>query len=78
VLCELAADEEGAAMIEQEGATAPLTGPLHRRPASWSLPSRPSPASEDILTGKYDQYPEAAFYMERLADLLGKIQALGE
>jgi len=31
VLCELAADKEGAAMIEQEGATAPLTELLHSR-----------------------------------------------
>jgi hypothetical protein len=29
VLCELAADKEGAEMIEQEGATAPLTELLH-------------------------------------------------
>ena len=31
VLCELAADKEGASMIEQEGATAPLTELLHSR-----------------------------------------------
>eukprot|EP00096_Caligus_rogercresseyi_P000149 TRINITY_DN1041_c0_g1_i1.p1 TRINITY_DN1041_c0_g1~~TRINITY_DN1041_c0_g1_i1.p1 ORF type:complete len:686 (-),score=196.02 TRINITY_DN1041_c0_g1_i1:710-2767(-) len=31
VLCELAADKEGAAMIESEGATAPLTELLHSR-----------------------------------------------
>jgi len=31
VLCELAADKEGAVMIEQEGATAPLTELLHSR-----------------------------------------------
>lgn len=31
VLCELAADKEGAEMIEQEGATAPLTELLHSR-----------------------------------------------
>ncbi|XP_021931264.1 armadillo segment polarity protein-like isoform X2 [Zootermopsis nevadensis] len=31
VLCELAADKEGAEMIEQEGATAPLTDLLHSR-----------------------------------------------
>jgi hypothetical protein len=31
VLCELAADKEGALMIEQEGATAPLTELLHSR-----------------------------------------------
>lgn len=31
VLCELAADKEGAEAIEQEGATAPLTELLHSR-----------------------------------------------
>jgi catenin beta 1 len=31
VLCELAADKEGAEMIEQDGATAPLTDLLHSR-----------------------------------------------
>lgn len=31
VLCELAADKEGAEIIEQEGATAPLTELLHSR-----------------------------------------------
>jgi len=31
VLCELAADKEGAEVIEQEGATAPLTELLHSR-----------------------------------------------
>lgn len=31
VLCELSADKEGAAMIEGEGATAPLTELLHSR-----------------------------------------------
>jgi len=31
VLCELAADKEGAQMIEGEGATAPLTELLHSR-----------------------------------------------
>ena len=31
VLCELAADKEGAALIENEGATAPLTELLHSR-----------------------------------------------
>merc|ERR1719167_980248 len=31
VLCEVAADKEGASMIEQEGATAPLTELLHSR-----------------------------------------------
>lgn len=31
VLCELAADKEGADLIEQEGATAPLTELLHSR-----------------------------------------------
>ena len=31
VLCELAADKEGAEMMEQEGATAPLTELLHSR-----------------------------------------------
>ena len=31
VLCELAADKEGAEMIEQEGAIAPLTELLHSR-----------------------------------------------
>uniref|UniRef100_T1INN4 Armadillo segment polarity protein n=1 Tax=Strigamia maritima TaxID=126957 RepID=T1INN4_STRMM len=31
VLCELASDKEGAEMIEQEGATAPLTELLHSR-----------------------------------------------
>jgi len=31
VLCELAADKEGATMIEQEGATVPLTERLHSR-----------------------------------------------
>jgi len=31
VLCELAADKEGASMIEREGATAPLTELLHSR-----------------------------------------------
>ena len=31
VLCELAADKEGAEFIEQEGATAPLTDLLHSR-----------------------------------------------
>lgn len=31
VLCEVAADKEGAEMIEQEGATAPLTELLHSR-----------------------------------------------
>ena len=31
VLCELAADKEGAEMIEREGATAPLTELLHSR-----------------------------------------------
>ena len=31
VLCELAADKEGADMIESEGATAPLTELLHSR-----------------------------------------------
>ena len=31
VLCELAADKEGAECIEQEGATAPLTELLHSR-----------------------------------------------
>lgn len=31
MLCELAADKEGALMIEQEGATAPLTELLHSR-----------------------------------------------
>lgn len=31
VLCELAFDKEGADMIEQEGATAPLTELLHSR-----------------------------------------------
>ncbi|XP_037085195.1 armadillo segment polarity protein-like isoform X2 [Pollicipes pollicipes] len=31
VLCELAADKEGAEMIEREGATAPLTDLLHSR-----------------------------------------------
>lgn len=31
VLCELAADKEGAEMIEHEGATAPLTELLHSR-----------------------------------------------
>lgn len=31
VLCELAQDKEGAEMIEQEGATAPLTELLHSR-----------------------------------------------
>lgn len=31
VLCELAADKEGAEMIEAEGATPPLTDLLHSR-----------------------------------------------
>ena len=31
VLCELAAEKEGAEVIEQEGATAPLTELLHSR-----------------------------------------------
>lgn len=31
VLCELAIEKEGAEMIEQEGATAPLTDLLHSR-----------------------------------------------
>ena len=31
VLCELAADKEGAVIIESEGATAPLTELLHSR-----------------------------------------------
>ena len=31
VLCELAADKDGADMIEREGATAPLTELLHSR-----------------------------------------------
>lgn len=31
VLCELAADKEGAELIEHEGATAPLTDLLHSR-----------------------------------------------
>jgi hypothetical protein len=31
VLCELAADKEGATLIENEGATAPLTELLHSR-----------------------------------------------
>ena len=31
VLCELAAEKEGAEIIEQEGATAPLTELLHSR-----------------------------------------------
>lgn len=31
VLCELATDKEGAEMIEQEGATPPLTDLLHSR-----------------------------------------------
>ena len=31
MLCELAADKEGADVIEQEGATAPLTELLHSR-----------------------------------------------
>ncbi len=31
LLCELAADKEGAEIIEQEGATAPLTELLHSR-----------------------------------------------
>jgi len=31
VLCELAADKEGALMIKQEGATAPLTELKHSR-----------------------------------------------
>lgn len=31
VLCELAADKEGAEIIEQEGATGPLTDLLHSR-----------------------------------------------
>lgn len=31
VLCELAQDKEGAELIEQEGATAPLTELLHSR-----------------------------------------------
>jgi hypothetical protein len=31
VLCEIASDKEGADMIEQEGATAPLTELLHSR-----------------------------------------------
>lgn len=31
VLCELAADKEGAELIEQDGATAPLTELLHSR-----------------------------------------------
>jgi hypothetical protein len=31
VFCELAADKEGAEMIEQEGATSPLTELLHSR-----------------------------------------------
>ena len=31
MLCELAADKEGATMIEQEGATVPLTERLHSR-----------------------------------------------
>lgn len=31
VLCELAQDKEGAEMVEQEGATAPLTELLHSR-----------------------------------------------
>ena len=31
VLCELAADKEGAVLIENEGATAPLTELLHSR-----------------------------------------------
>ena len=31
VLCELASDKEGAEIIEQEGATAPLTELLHSR-----------------------------------------------
>jgi len=31
VLCELASDKEGAELIEQEGATAPLTELLHSR-----------------------------------------------
>lgn len=31
VLCELASDKEGAEMIEQEGATTPLTELLHSR-----------------------------------------------
>ena len=31
VLCELAAEKEGAEMIEHEGATAPLTELLHSR-----------------------------------------------
>lgn len=31
VLCELAADKEGAELIENEGATAPLTELLHSR-----------------------------------------------
>lgn len=31
MLCELAADKEGAEMIEAEGATPPLTDLLHSR-----------------------------------------------
>lgn len=44
VLCELAADKEGAEMIEAEGATAPLTELLHSRnegnifiPSLWKV-----------------------------------------
>ncbi|KPJ01736.1 Armadillo segment polarity protein [Papilio xuthus] len=36
VLCELAADKEGAEMIEAEGATAPLTELLHSRVATYA------------------------------------------
>ena len=69
VLCELAADKEGADMIESEGATAPLTELLHSRnegvgksllitSQKWLLPCHKLhgilPGEEDLSSGASD------------------------
>ncbi len=56
VLCELAAEKEGAEVIEQEGATAPLTELLHSRNEGvgtfqWlSVPEQTGFSSEQLVT----------------------------
>jgi catenin beta 1 len=60
VLCELAADKEGAEMIEQEGATAPLTELLHSHNegvGEWYFPNYVRPQN-DLCSPQEDSTPQ--------------------
>ncbi|WAR10137.1 CTNB-like protein [Mya arenaria] len=70
VLCELASDKEGAEMIEQEGATAPLTELLHSRNegveltsslfrGDQNMPWSEPPGFEDVNFGSQDEYRQS-------------------